>query len=71
MNQDSLRLKGSEQIDFRDEALKKKVRVKSIGQEELKSMHPEQKDFRAETIKSKVVTKAYREEAMKVGTDCA
>ena len=66
LSQEALRSKGTEQVDFREEALKTKVRTKTLGQDELKSKHAEQKDFRGETIKSKVVTKAYREEAIKV-----
>ena len=61
-----LRTKGTEQVDFREGALKTKVRTKALGQEDYKAMHPEQIDFRGETIKSKVVTKAFKEEAIKV-----
>ena len=66
VTQDALRTKGGEQKDFRDEALKTKVRTKTIGQDELKAMQVEQKDFRSETIKTKVKTKAYKEEEVKV-----
>ena len=66
VTQDALRSKTSDQKDFRDEALKTKVRTKTMSQDDYKTMHAEQKDFRGETIKSKVVTKAYREETIKV-----
>ena len=66
VTQDELRTKETEQLNFRDQTLKTKVRTKAIGQEELKLMKPEQKDFRADAIKAKVKTKAYREEENKV-----
>lgn len=56
----------SDQLDFRDEALKKKVQTKVLGQDQLKMKQAEQKDFRAETLKSKVVTNEYREELTRV-----
>uniref|UniRef100_H2YHI4 Myosin light chain kinase, smooth muscle n=1 Tax=Ciona savignyi TaxID=51511 RepID=H2YHI4_CIOSA len=59
------RTKTPEQQDFREEALKTRVRTKALGQDDLKYMSPEQKDFRGEAIKSKVVTKAYKEELIK------
>ena len=66
MTQDALRHMTSDQLDFRDETLKKKVETKAFEQDALKTKSAEQKDFRSETLKSKVVTKAYKEEEIKV-----
>lgn len=62
-------MKSPSQKDFRDEALKTKVKTKEYAEDVIKQKHAEQKDFRSEALKTKVTTKAYKEENMKVNGD--
>lgn len=66
VSNDTIKLKQAEQKDFREEAIKTKVRTKSIQEDTIKAKQAEQKDFRAEALKTKVVTKAFKEEQLKV-----